>query len=354
MLTAGHDVTTPVVVHGTATLSGVQVATPFASTWATQAWTPVESTEIGHQVVGVGAAGAGDALEMRHHGTGAGRVVVSVDAGGLVQDVAARQARPEARAAGDAVAIDAVGGRAGVGPRAVDGRHRAVGDVVEEGVAHRRVAGVPVADHLVAEVAVADRVEGVGRAHQRRELLAGCLGAVVEVAEIARAVGRRLVAAGDAQDAGGRAEARPVGRVGGGAGQVDARRGRSGIRRRGERGQRVEHPAGVAAGPQREVTGHGVAADAGDRGHRAARIVEGRVGEGLRHRRRHRRGERRRGQQGDSKPLRDATLHDAPPTTHDDLLLPPVNGCVSGPSSVTGQNRRLIDTVSACVFRPPA
>ena len=80
---------------------------------------------IGHQVVGVGAAAAGDALEMRDHGAGAGRVVVGVDAGVLVEDVGPRQAGPEARAAGDAVAVDAVGGGAGEGARAVDGRHRA-------------------------------------------------------------------------------------------------------------------------------------------------------------------------------------------------------------------------------------
>ena len=42
------DVTTVgqgVVVQVTGTLSSVQVATPFSSTWATQAWTPVASVE---------------------------------------------------------------------------------------------------------------------------------------------------------------------------------------------------------------------------------------------------------------------------------------------------------------------
>ena len=247
--------------------------------------------QIGHQVVGVGAAAAGDALEMRDHGARAGRVVVGVDAGALVQDVGARQARPEARAAGDAVAVDAVGGGAGVRARAVDGRHRAGGDVVEEGVAHCGVAGVPVADELVAEGRVADRVEGVGGAEQRRELLAGRVGAVEEIADIAerrRRKGRRLVAAGAAHDAAGRAEAQPVGRVGGGAGEVDGWRRGVGVGRRGERRQGVEHAGGGAAGTDGIVAGHAVAANAGDRGDQAAGVAEGRVGERLCQRRRRR------------------------------------------------------------------
>ena len=243
---------------------------------------------IGHQVVGVGAAAAGDALEMRHHRAGAGRVVVGVDAGRLVEDVGARQARPEARTAGDVVAIDAVGGRAGVGARPVDGRHRPGRDVVEEGIAHVGVAEVPVADHLVAEVRMGDGVEGARAADQCRELLAGRIGAVEQVAEVAVAVGRGLVAADDAQDAGGRAEARPVGRVGGGAGEVDGWRRGVGVGRRGERRQGVEHAGGAAAGTGGKVAGHAVAANAGDRGDQAAGVAEGRVVERLCQRRRRR------------------------------------------------------------------
>ena len=188
------------------------------------------------------------------------------------------------------------------------------GDVVEEGVAHGGVAGVPVADELVAEGRVADRVEGVGGAAQRRELLAGRVGAVEEIAEIAAAVGRCLVAAGAAHDAAGRAEAQPVGRVGGGAGEVDGWRRGVGVGRRGERRQGVEHAGGGAAGTDGKVAGHAVAANAGDRGHHAAGVAEGRVVERLSQRCRRDGTEKRCSQPGRRANPADADAHLLPQT----------------------------------------
>ena len=252
---------------------------------------PVGVDRIGDQVEFAGAAAGGDALEMRGDGVDAGRIVNRVGAGALVQDIAVCLAvhAGVGEAAGDAVGPHAVG-RGADGERLVDLRVGAARDVVEEGISRHRL-GVVVAHDLVAEGAVGDRLLGrvagrVGKA-ERRDLLPGRRGAVIEKAEVERRRSRGRVAADDAQDAGRRAEGRTVGRGGGRPGEIDSRRGRHGKRLEGAGREAIEQPARrvAGAGAGGVVAGHVVAADAGDAGEIAAAELQRRVGGLLRHRR---------------------------------------------------------------------
>ena len=226
------------------------------------------------QVEFAGAAAGGDALEVRVDGA-ARRVVLGEHAGALVEDIGVTDAAAAGIdvAAGDAVAPGAVGRGAGR-PRLVVGGEGAARHVVDEGAAQRR-GGVEVADHLVAELAVGDGVDGAGH-DQRGVLLPGGGGAVEDVAAVGLAGGRHE-GAGDAQDAAEVAEGRAVGLAADRAREVGAVGRRLGQGLEGAGREAIEQPAGAAR--KTVAAGDVVAAHAGDAGARAVLELQRLIGD---------------------------------------------------------------------------